>query len=224
LTAVIEEAKRRLQEAQERVRQLSSAIASAGGHGDWAELAAARKQLLVAQRETAHAAGDEYADELNIGLAWDTGAPLPHLLANGHRTYLLFYLADPDPSWDGTSTRVVHPGAADRVPLGVVEFHHAYSVKLGGPNDEAITGHPLSGKGLRPYAAHQVVNSRWITAQEQINSVHPSHRGGWHDRLNHYVFCFHDETLECLAESFTAEQHHGSPHEVISSLLARFLE
>ena len=39
------------------------------------------------------------------------------------------------------------------------------------------------------------------------NSVHPQHRGGWHDRFNHYVFCFHDETFECLAESFTTARY-----------------
>ena len=221
---MIEEAKRRLQEAEERVRDLSSAIGSASSRSGWAELDAAERQVLAAERELAHAAGDEYAVELNIGLAWDIGAPLPHLVANGHRTYVLFYLADLDTSWDGISTRIVHPGAPCAVPLGVVEFHHVHSVKLGGPNDEAIDGHPLSGKGLRPYAAHQVINSVWIAAQEQINSVHPNHRGGWHDRLNHYVFCFHDETLECLAEGFTAEQHDGSPHNVLSGLLGRLLE
>jgi hypothetical protein len=48
-----------------------------------------------------------------------------------------------------------------------------------------------------------VVNSRWIADQERINSVHPYHRGGWHERLNHYVFCFHDETFECIAEGFS---------------------
>ena len=76
-------------------------------------------------------------------------APLPHLLANGHKAYLLLYLAD--------------------------------------------------------------------------NSVHPQHRGGWHDRLNHYVFCFHDETFERLAESFTTERYLGSPRAVLSKLIGRLL-
>jgi hypothetical protein len=30
------------------------------------------------------------------------------------------------------------------VPLGVVEFRHVHAIKLGGPNDEAFDGHPLS--------------------------------------------------------------------------------
>jgi hypothetical protein len=79
----------------------------------------------------------------------------------------------------------------------VVNPADEHAVKLGGPNDEARRGHPLYGTRLRPYAAHTVVNSLWIMAQEQINSVHPMHRGGWHQQLNHYLFCFHDSTFEC---------------------------
>jgi hypothetical protein len=217
----MEEANRRLQEAQARLDDLSSALASAHAHGDLDQLRAAHEKVLAAERDVADAAGDEYAVEMTLGLVWDIGAPLPHLLANGHNTYVLFYLADPDPAWDGTWVTVVDPTAPQAVPLGVVEFYHAYSIKLGGPNDEALDGHPLSGRGLRPYAAHQVVNSRWIAAEEQINSVHPNHHGGWHDQLNHYVFCFHDETLECLAEGITTERHVGSPHAVLSQLLGR---
>jgi hypothetical protein len=96
-------------------------------------------------------------------------------------------------------------------------------VKLGGPNDEAIAGHPLHGKGLRTYAAHQVVNSRWITEEERVNSVHPHHRSAWHDRLNHYVFCVHDSTFECLAEGYTTERYIGSPRTVLSELVGRLL-
>src|SRR2546423_1486653 len=83
----------------------------------------------------------------------------------------------------------------------------------------AIQGHPLHGKGLRTYAAHQVVNSHWIAEAERVNSVHPQHRGGWHERLNHYVFCFHDEMFECLAEGFTTARYLGSPRTVLSELV-----
>lgn len=215
------EAERRLAEAQARERELSSAIQAARGFGDWDGLRAAHEQVLAAEREVARIAGDEYAVEMDFELAWDTGAPLPHLLANGHTTYLLFYLASSDADWDGTWVRIVDPNATEAEPLGVVEFRHVNSVKLGGPNDEAIHGHPLDGKGLRAYAAHQVFNSRWIAEAERINSVHPHHRSGWHERLNHYVFCFHDETFECLAEGFTATRYVGSPRAVLSELAGR---
>jgi len=126
--------------------------------------------------------------------------------------------------WDGTWVRVVDPTAPEPHPLGVVEFHRVHAVTLGGPNDEALDGHPLSGKGLRAYAAHRVVNSRWIADAERVNSVHPQHRGGWHGRLHHYVFCFHDETFECLAESFTTQRYLASPRTMLTELLGRLLE
>jgi hypothetical protein len=221
---VMGEAERRLQEARARADGLSSAIHAAQGFGDWEDLVAAEQEVLAAERAVARIAKDAYAVELDVEVPWDTGAPLPHLLANGHRAYLLFYLADPDPDWDGTWARAVDPAAREPEPLAVVEFHNVHAVTLGGPNDEALEGHPLHGKGLRPYAAHLVVNSRWIVQAEQVNSVHPHHRGGWHDRLNHYVFCFHDETFECLAEGFTTERHLSTPRAVLSDLLGRLLE
>ena len=219
----MDEAGRRLEEARARVRELSSTIQGARGFGDWYGLRAAHQEELAAEREAARIAEDEYAVELDFELSWSTGAPLPHLLANGHRAYLLFYLANVDPDWNGTWARVVDPAADEAEPLGVVEFHHVHSVKLGGPNDEAIEGHPLHGKGLRTYAAHQVVNSHWIAEAERVNSVHPHHRGGWHERLNHYVFCFHDETFECLAEGFTTARYLDSPRAVLSELVGRLL-
>jgi hypothetical protein len=220
---VMGEAERRLDQARARVSEVSAAI-HAGGCGDWDALHTAQRKVLAAERDVARIAGDEYAVEIDFELRWDTGAPLPHMLANGRRTFLLFYLPNRDPDWDGTWVRVVDPAAPEPQPLGVVEFRRVHSVTLGGPNDEAVGGHPLSGKGLRPYAAHRVVNSRWIAEAERVNSVHPQHRGGWHERLNHYVFSFHDETFEYLAESFTTQRYVGSPRTVLSELVHRLLD
>jgi hypothetical protein len=220
----MEEARRRWGQARARLDELQTAVQGAKGFGYWDGLRAAESELLAAEREMARAAGGEHAVELDIELPWDIGAPLPQLLANDYRTFLVFHLSDPDPDWDGTWSRVVDPAVDVAVPLGVVEFRYTESVRLGGPNDEAITGHPLYGKGLRAYAAHQVLNSRWITEAERVNSFHPQHRGGWHDRLNHYVFCFHDSTFECLAEGFTTQRFIGSPRAVLSELVGRLLD
>jgi hypothetical protein len=70
-------------------------------------------------------------------VVWDIGAPLPHLVANEHRAFLVFYLRDAVPGWDGTWVQVVNPAAEHQVPLGVAVFGHAKAVKQGGPNDEA---------------------------------------------------------------------------------------
>ncbi|HMG29154.1 MAG TPA: hypothetical protein VK585_03415 [Jiangellaceae bacterium] len=179
---------------------------------------------LDAERDVARLAGGQYAVDLDIGLVWDIGAPLPHLLASERRTFLVFYLSDTPPGWDGRWVEVVSPAAEHAVPLGVAEFVGVHSVKFGGPNDEAIKGHPLHGRGLKPYAAHTVVNSPWITAQEQINSVHPLHRGGWHHRLNHYLVCFHDSTFECLAREVRVQHRVASPRQVLQNLTNDLLD
>src|SRR5438034_6479150 len=114
----MEEARRRLEEARVRVRELSATIQAARGFGDWDGLHAGGDEMLAAEREVARIAGDEYAVELDFALPWDTGAPLPHLLANGHKAYLLFYMANHDPDWDGTWVHIVDPAADEPEPLG----------------------------------------------------------------------------------------------------------
>lgn len=72
-------------------------------------------------------------------------------------------------------------------------------------NDGAITGHPLWENGLAPYAFHEVAASRWIATRERENSVHPRHQPGDFARLRHFIFTFHDETFECLADHFALD-------------------
>lgn len=206
------------------MRQLSSLMAGPHGKGDRDALRSALDEVLAAERELARAHGGEYAIELDPPLRWDNGAPLPHLLANGHDAYLMFYLPDRDPGWDGTSVQIRYPASGGAAPLGVVKLSRVHSVKLGGPNDEALDGHPLTGQGLRLYGAHRVLNSQWIAEEERINSVHPQHRGGWHERLNHYVLCFHDETFECIAHDLTVERHLASPRALLHDLADRLLQ
>lgn len=204
-----EEAERRLAEARARVESLAG--------GDLAAWRAANDEVLAAEREVARLRGEQYAVELTDVAEWDIGAPLPHVLAANGRVILVYYLrGQPDSGWDGSWVSVVNPAAPDAVPLAVVEFAFVHDVKFGGPNDEAIEGHPLHGRGLEPYAAHEVINSRWLAEAERINSVHPMHQGGWDERLHHYVFCFHDDTFECLAKAFHVERVHCSLGEALS--------
>jgi hypothetical protein len=107
--------------------------------------------------------------------------------------------------------------------VGAVEFLWVSSIKFGGPSDETLSGHPLFGKGLEYYAAHEVKNSCWIEEEEKINSVHPQHRGGWRDSLRHYIFTFHDETLECLAEEIRTEQLECNYPEAAAQIAARLV-
>jgi hypothetical protein len=94
-------------------------------------------------------------------------------------------------------------GASMEEAIAVVTFTGVWSHMFGMPNDEALHGHPLYERGLKPYGAFRVENSSWIRALERMNSVHERHRPGFADRLRHYVLTFHDSTFECVADGFS---------------------
>jgi hypothetical protein len=170
---------------------------------------------LGLERQIAALKDEEYAIPLEFPIRWDVGAPLPHLLINDHKALLLFYRRVPDPNWDGTTCRVVNPASPESAPLALVEFSRCTSAKLGSPNDEVLSGHPLEGKGLDAYTAQQVINSKWIREIQTINSVHPQYRAErWKD-VKHYIFWFHDTTFECLAQSFAVEVYDKSMPELL---------
>jgi hypothetical protein len=129
----------------------------------------------------------------------DVGAPLPIVVANEHSVTVAYYLRDDPP--DGAS-----PNEWSRA---IVRFRHCRAHYMGAPNDEAFSGHPLAGRGLRPYGAFEVLESSWIREMERRNEVHPYHRGGWLQSLRHFVLAFHDSTFECVAEGYRSETFRG---------------
>jgi hypothetical protein len=157
---------------------------------------------LVKERAAAAQVGQEYAAPLDLGVAMDVGAPLPHLLI-GSRTFLLFRLSDAPDDRGGTWVRSV--GVDTVGPLAVVEFFRCVDATIGGPNDEALSGHRLFGRGLSANDFFMVENSRWRESARLVNSVHPMHSDEPFDQLRHYVFTFHDETFECLADGHHVE-------------------
>lgn len=81
----------------------------------------------------------------------------------------------------------------------VVTFSNWVDVKVGGPNDEALSGHPLYQYGLRPYSIHRIENSPRLDELERQNSLHPSHSSvRFRESKVHYIFALKEETIECL--------------------------
>jgi hypothetical protein len=78
-----------------------------------------------------------------------------------------------------------------------------------------IAGHRLWGKGLAPYSAHVIANSRWLAEMENINRVHPSYHPDKWRTLKHYLLLFHDEHFECLAKDYTIEVLQDSLEHVV---------
>jgi hypothetical protein len=144
---------------------------------------------------------EEHAEPFDLGVEWDTGAPVPVLISSEYRAFLVFYLKDADVS-HGSPVSGNDPVVERSDLIAVVEFERCHSAMLGAPNEEVLHGHRLWGRGLKHYGAFIVRNSAWVAELERINAAHSNHREEtWH-RANHYILCFHDSTFECVAESF----------------------
>jgi hypothetical protein len=217
---VNEDLERRLAAARERVRELGK-----NPRRDTAQAwRAAWEQQLQAERDLAAARGEQYATVIDIGPRWDTGAPLPHLVSDGSRAFVVCMASVPDPDWDGTYARVVSPADEHPSPVVVIEMRGCAEIRFGGPNDEAVQGHPLHGKGLAGYRAHEVRNSAWIEEAIKVNSVHPRHSDGPFRQLHHYALLFHDEMLEALARGIESRLVTGTLGAILEDVAGQLIQ
>jgi hypothetical protein len=99
----------------------------------------------------------------------------------------------------------------------IVEFHGCIGAKMGLPSDESLSGHRLWGKGLKYYVAHEVEESEWLAEVGRTEKYRSS--PGWVAAHHHYVFTFHDETIECLAQGFRVREHPGSIAEALTAIV-----
>jgi hypothetical protein len=111
------------------------------------------------------------------------GAPMPIIVANDIQLVVVY-----DARGD------------ERVAL---RFEGPRAHYFGSPNDEALSGHPLNGRGLGPYGAYEVLASSWIRSLERMNRVHPRHNAARYAELRHFIFTFHDKTFECVAKGMS---------------------
>jgi hypothetical protein len=68
------------------------------------------------------------------------------------------------------------------------------------------------------YAAHRVHNSPWVRELMDMDRVHVAFREDDWSHLSHFLFVFHDETLDCIANEARAERRPGTMREVILQL------
>jgi hypothetical protein len=212
-----------LNQAKARLEKAGIAVRTSNTGVEWTEFNAASDALLICERQLAAAKKEEYADVIDFPVAWDVGTPLPHLFLNGHKAYLIFYVKSLDPNWDGTYTTIVDT-ASDKITfLALVEFEHCTSAKLGSPNDEVFGGHPLYRKDLEPYTPMQIINSNWIKEIQGINSIHSNYNPENWKNTKHFFFGFHDDTFECIADSFKVELHQTSFKNLLNIVLEKLV-
>jgi hypothetical protein len=108
--------------AQARLEKAADALAPKHKGGEWEEFKAAMSDLMTAERDLAAARGQPHAVPMEFPVRWSTGAPLPYLLQNDYRAFLVFFVQDADPNWDGSYTTIRHASSVDASNLAVVEF------------------------------------------------------------------------------------------------------
>ena len=139
--------------------------------------------------------------ELNE-LQSSVGSPCPSLLMDGAHLYVTYHMQE-------------EPSDFELEAIGLVKFSGVYFHKLGAPNEEAFHGHPLYKNGLRPFGTFVVEDSSWVKECMVRNRVHPDHSDDHFKSLKHYVWSFHDETLEVIAKSYQFRLTQGSPNSVL---------
>ena len=150
--------------------------------------------------------GESLIELTDIPLS-DAGAPCPVVYAN-ERALLVAY------------RRLLPAGdASQKESSGVIVFEGVNSLLFGGPNDEALQGHRLYKLGLRFYAFHEVLNSAWIADLCARNRGHPLPKDSMFPGLRHFVFTFHDSTLEVVARTYTASVEAEKPLDCVSRRL-----
>src|SRR5690242_19555154 len=128
--------------------------------------------------------------ELDLGVMPEAAVSGPFLMQGEGYAILTF-----------NGTRERPDGMRNDAGTAVVEIKGCLITRFGYPNDEALSGHPLYGRGLRCYSIFEVQGSSWISQLEAQNRVAfpKTQRGFYSDHYRHFVFTFHGSRFECIA-------------------------
>jgi hypothetical protein len=124
--------------------------------------------------------------EIPVPLDIDPGATMPEIKADEHDLEVTFYLLYSD-------------------ERGKLKFKSVLQFTFGYPNEEAIKGHRYYEFGLLPFKFVEVQDSEIIKNIVKANRVHHYHKDELFKEWKHFVFPFHDTTLEVIAKSYEFE-------------------
>lgn len=175
------------------------------------------KERRILGREVSLMKDEETAIPIKTSVPQNVGAPFPHVISCGLKTDLLFYIGTNRPDWDETANRIQVLDSQSKEYVARIQFN-TYAIRFGGINDEVLHGHPLYEHGLESYEMHEIKNSSWIKEQKKINSVHPNFKNElpfW-DLRKHYIFTFHNDIFECIAENYDIQVYRANLDIVIN--------
>jgi hypothetical protein len=159
--------------------------------------------------------GEPWAEVIDLGVIWDTGAPEPHIVSDGSKVILLCYAAESTPGWYAPESQR-SSGELNELLIEIT-FTRCWSFKFGSPNDETLHAHPLYGRGLQFYAAHKVYNSSWVAEIEALQASHDRYVGPGSVTADHYVLAFHDDTFEAIADAVDVKLVEGTMRDLIGT-------
>jgi hypothetical protein len=147
--------------------------------------------------------------ELDIGVVPEAAVSGAVVLQDEYATYLTF----------NAMSKGAHSERRDS-GTAIVTFKRCLLSKFGYPNDEALAGHPLYGRGLRFYRAFEVLKSSWASAVvAQNRQSFPATPDDYAGR--HFIFTFHDSTFECLANDLAIELSRDPYTKILTRLSSR---
>lgn len=149
---------------------------------------------------------DESTRIIDCDFSWNSGAPIPHVISDGYRTYLVFALYKHD------MEKIILTDDENSYDCALIEFDCLYDYRFGGVNIDVLEHHPL--KNLDYCRLHEVNNSKWLAMLHKANAYHCDYNPDHWLNIKHYFFTFHDETFECLAKGYKIEIYQGYMNEV----------
>lgn len=136
-------------------------------------------------------------------------APSPILFSDEHNLYMAYRLR---------AQQNQNPEQSNSTAL--VKFTGFNTYRFGSPNDETFESHPLYVNGLRPNGTYQVNHSSWMRELcARSAASHPHYCDLSFMKLNHYVWSFHDSTLEVIAKDYDFRHKEDALGAVLSSVI-----
>lgn len=174
-------------ELENRVRSAHQAFYALKGHPlNYEKYTRLLRLCSEAEADLAAEHGEPYARVIDPGFNYSPDSP--RLLQSTKMTLLVV----------GTHVRV--GGAVTDSQFKVLRFLDCCWTTFGHPNDEAIDGHPLSGRGLEFLSVCEVFNSPWNARMREQNKV--SFPNFEMAPVRHLIFTFKEQTFECLCSGW----------------------
>jgi len=152
----------------------------------------------------------------------ETGAPLPFILSDEHHLEVIYHISGADE--DRFSDKYDYVIEEEGEGIVALRFQHCLQHKFGYPNEEALHGHPEYKMGIKYFCCVEFPDSKWAAEIEKQNEAHPNHQRGMYSNHRHFIFPFHDTTLECLATGFEVRTYKAWQHQVLLERLKAFSE